>query len=264
MKKGYLSAIVLLMMIFLFGNELCLGAETADEIFLVANRAYKAGKYKDAINGYQRLIGSGYDNGHIYYNLANAWFRMDDLGRAILNYERARLLIPRDADLKFNLFYVRDRLHDDLSLSGGILDTIFFWVNSLNRRELFQAFFVLNILFWSILILRLFYKSDWSYYSLLILMIFWFISGLSLGVKWYQIKTDDRAVILGQETGVLAGPDSRDTLLFRLHAGAVVHYEREEGDWILVRLSDRKRGWVPAKDIGLISQPFRFSKEIKA
>ena len=63
-------------------------------------------------------------------------------------------------------------------------------------------------------------------------------------MKWQQTRTDDRAVILQTEVSVLAGPDSRDTLLFKLHEGTVVHLERSEEGWSLIRLSDGRRGWL--------------------
>jgi len=48
---------------------------------------------------------------------------------------------------------------------------------------------------------------------------------------------------------VLAGPDNQDTVLFKLHAGTIVHVERSEDGWSLVRLPDKKRGWVRADTI---------------
>ena len=66
-----------------------------EEGFYRANAAYKEGRYPEAIQGYRDLIASGHAGGHLYYNLGNAYFRSGALGPAILNYERARLLIPR-------------------------------------------------------------------------------------------------------------------------------------------------------------------------
>ena len=78
----------------------------------------------------------------------------------------------------------------------------------------------------------------------ILLLVFWVISGLSFGLKWYQLEADDRAVILEPELNVLAGPDLGDTVLFKLHAGTMVQVERSEDGWALVRLPDKKRGWV--------------------
>jgi tetratricopeptide (TPR) repeat protein len=215
-----------------------------EELFVKANQAYRADRFQEAVDGYQQLLQSGDENGHLYYNLGNAYLRLNDLGRAILNYERAHLLIPRDADLDFNLRFARDQLEDAVAPSRGFIGRTFFWLNSMNLDELSWVFAVLNVLFWGCLLAKLFIRSEWIYYGLILLLVFWGITGLSFGLKWYQLETDDRAVILQPELNVLAGPDPQDTILFKLHAGTMVQVERSEDGWALVRLPDKKRGWV--------------------
>jgi len=78
-----------------------------EEIFFKSNESYKQGAFEEAIQGYNQLIDGGLGNGHLFFNLGNAYFRMNKLGKALLNYERARLLLPRDADLNFNLAHAR-------------------------------------------------------------------------------------------------------------------------------------------------------------
>ena len=69
-------------------------SEQWEEVFLKANQAYKEGRFETAVDGYNQLIQSGHGNGHVYYNLGNAYIRSGQLGEAILNYERARLVLP--------------------------------------------------------------------------------------------------------------------------------------------------------------------------
>ena len=71
--------------------------------FQSANQMYDGGEYEEAALSYERLIGLGADDPTLYYNLANAYYKTDDLGRAILNYARARRLAPFDADIAANL-----------------------------------------------------------------------------------------------------------------------------------------------------------------
>lgn len=224
-----------------------------EEIFFKANQGYRDGRFQEAIQGYDRLIRSGYRNGHLFYNLGNAYFKTEQLGPAILNYERAYLIMPRDADLNFNLSYARDQMRDAIAQPQGFFRAAFFWLDSLSMTELFWGFAVLNILFWAILFIRLFLRMEWTYYLFFILLIFWLIGGTSFALKCYQNSTDDRAVILKQEVSILAGPDVRDTVLFKLHEGTIVHHERSEDGWSLVHLPDKKRGWVKSEAVGLIS-----------
>ena len=244
--------ILILALILAGGRAFTAQTTSAEELYLDANRAYKEDRYQDAIDGYLRLIGNGYVNGHLHYNLGNAYLRSGQLGQAILNYERARILMPRDADLNFNLRYAIDQAQDAISPDQNFLKQAFFWLADITFRELMWAFAVLNILFWGILLLRLFVRPEWSYYVFIVLLIFWLVGGASLGVKWHQLGSDLRAVILTEEINVLAGPESNDTVLFKLHEGTTVYRERIEDDWSLIRLSDSKRGWVESSSIELI------------
>lgn len=224
-----------------------------EALFFQANQAYKEGRYDEAIEGYRRLVEAGNSSGHLFYNLGNAYFRSDQLGRAVLNYERARILLPRDADLKFNLDYARDQVLDAVPESQTFMETTFFWLKSLTHGELFWGFAVVNLFFWTVLFVRLFSRAEWTYYLMILFLIFWIIGGLSFGLKWHQTENDHRAVILDPEADVMAGPDSADTLLFKLHAGTIVELERSEDNWSLIRLPDKKRGWIQSKAIESIS-----------
>ena len=223
-----------------------------EDLFFSSNKAYKEDRFQEAIEGYEQLIRQGYRNGHLYYNLGNAYFRLNYLGQAILHYERAHLLIPRNADLNFNLDYARDQTKDAINTSTNFMSMTLFWLDSLSLNELFWGFAITNGLFWFALIIRFIHQSEWIYYLTLFILIVWLVSGISYGSKWYQLKNDTRAVIIAQEVNVLAGPDARDTILFKLHEGTIVYHERQEDGWTLVHLPDKKRGWVSAEAIETI------------
>ena len=223
--------------------------ESSEGIFFRANQAYKDGQFKRALEGYLHLIEKGHKNGRLYYNIGNTYYRIEDLGKAILFYERALLLIPRDPDLKFNLAYALDQTTDIIDEPESLISQSFFWLDDSNMREVFYFFMFVNILFFGILVIRLFSRADWTYYLFILLVIFLFIASSSLALKYYQLKWDDRAVILAKEVPVLAGPDPNDIVLFKLHEGAVIHHERSEDVWSLIHLSSEKRGWVRSKTI---------------
>ncbi|UCD80465.1 MAG: hypothetical protein JSW26_03275 [Desulfobacterales bacterium] len=243
--------LLIFILAILFFKGSCFAAETpsADELFFEANRAYKEGRYQNAVDDYLRLAQNGFANGHLYYNLANAYFRSGRLGRAILNYKRAQVLIPRDADLNYNLRFALDQIQDEVSPSQNYLNQAFFWLDAMTLRELLWAFSLLNVMFWGILVLRLFSRPEWSYYVFVVLLIFWLVVGASMGLKWHRLKTDQRAVILAPVVDVLAGPDANDTVLFKLHEGTTVHRERTEDGWSLIRISQDKRGWIESSTI---------------
>ncbi len=245
--------IFLIIIFIIFALPIMLhAAEKGDEIFFRANQLYREGKFIEALDDYQKLVDAGHASGHLYYNMGNACFRLNRLGHAILYYEKARILLPRDADLDYNLRHVRNLTKDVIEESQGILSMTFFWLDSITLSEVFWIFIIINIVFWVMLIIRIYIKEEWTYYIVIIFLVAWFISGASFAKKFYDIETDDRGVILADEVEVLSGPEAGDTVLFKLHAGAIVHYEREEDGWRLIGLPDRKRGWIRSGALELV------------
>jgi tetratricopeptide (TPR) repeat protein len=226
-----------------------------DSEYRQAHLAYREGRYQEAYDGYARLLGAAGADGQLLYNLGNAAFRLNQIGRAILYYEKAQVLLPRDADLKFNLGHAREQTRDVIPEPESFVGTAFFWLGSLTLAEFFWCFVVANVLFWGILAVRIYSRAEWTYSLLFLLLGVWLLAGISFGVKWQQTRSDDRAVILQTEVNVLAGPDSRDTLLFKLHEGTVVHLERSEEGWSLIRLSDGRRGWLRGEGLERIRGP---------
>jgi len=223
--------------------------QSAQGDFFEANRAYKNDQFQEAVDGYLKLIDNGIENGHIYYNLGNAYYRLGDLGKAILFFERARLLIPRDDDLTFNLSHARNQAVDAVADVQTFSLTDFLGLDSLNLYEVFLVFAIINVFFFFILGTRLYRKTEWSFYLSIFLVIVIGIGGCALALKWYQFTTDNRAVVLSDEVEVRAGPDPGDTALFKIHEGTIVDHERSEGDWVLLHLSKNKRGWAPSKQL---------------
>lgn len=219
------------------------------EVFFEANSACKNEQFQKAADGYLHLIENGIENGHIYYNLGNAYFRLGAFGRAILSYERARLWIPRDSDLAFNLSHARDQARDAVGDSQSFSINDILGLDSINFYETFFVFTILNVFFFGILCIRLFKKAEWTYYLSIFLAIFVTIGASVFALKWHSVAGDDRAVVLAEEVNVRAGPDSEDTVLFKIHEGSIVHYERSEGDWVLLRLSKDKRGWAESTQL---------------
>ncbi|MCF8120263.1 MAG: hypothetical protein K9L83_08655 [Deltaproteobacteria bacterium] len=222
--------------------------------FFESNQAYSEGDFRRAIEGYRELIRTGHGYGQIYYNLGNAYLKADELGMAIWAYERARMLIPRDADLNYNLGYARDQTRDAIPETRSLVDSAFFWLDHVTLTEIFWGFALLNGLLWSVFLIRLFKRSEWLYYMLILLIPLWGVATASFGVKWYRLDSDPRAVIVDKAVDVLAGPHPSDTLLFKLHEGALVMVERHEKRWRLIRLTDEKRGWVKAEGLQPVRQ----------
>ena len=253
MKKLFPLVFIVVIPMYLFSMEN--NNNNIEELFYKANQLYKDGEFNDALNTYSEIEKSGNISGDLYYNMGNTYYRLNMIGNAILYYERAKKLIPRDSDLEYNLHFVEKLTKDAVGAPSSVISDMLFWTESLTVNELFVIFAIFNLLFWGILILRLYIKKEWSFYLPIILLVLLLISGISWSWKFYSNINDNRAVILSDEVNVLSGPDEREKLLFQLHAGTIVLYEHTEDGWTLIRLED-KRGWIKNNDIEEINRNY--------
>lgn len=229
---------------FLFSFSLY--ADTLSE----ANKAYDAGSYQEAVKNYEDLVRQGYtDNGPLYYNLGNAYFRSGEKGKAMAAYLAARSLIPRDPDLKANLKFVHEQTVDKLSISstGSFVKDLSFWIDMGTAKEfIFIASFIMSIclclLFISLLMNTPLIRV-WSY----IFGVLAFFAYLAAASSFYY-RENWGAVSIGR-SDIRSGPGELNTVVFQLHEGAPFILDAKEDSWYKIRLSDQKIGWVSAKDV---------------
>src|SRR5262245_37448512 len=80
----------------------------SDVEFAKGNQEYAQGNFNEAINNYEALVRAGHWSANLFYDLGNAYFRTRDVGRAILNYERALGLDNHHPEGIANLQIARD------------------------------------------------------------------------------------------------------------------------------------------------------------
>ena len=77
------------------------------ELFSKANKHYENSEYEEAISLYEEVTSRDIADKVLYYNLGNAYYRTENLGKALLYYERALKLSPRDEDIQYNIEFIR-------------------------------------------------------------------------------------------------------------------------------------------------------------
>jgi hypothetical protein len=216
------------------------------EVFVTANTAYEGGDYARAVELYESLLAHGFENGHLHFNLGNAYLRNGDLGRAIAAYRRAQVFLPRDQDVRANLDFARKSAKDALRppAPDPVFSTLIFWHYGLSRTELAVAVVVVNLLLWTVLILRLFRRESevlrWVFMALVLLVL---ATVGSLGVHYLWPR--EVAVIIPQEIEVRSGTNVRDVVLFKLHAGTEVRLvDRLEGSIRIALPEEGQGGWI--------------------
>ncbi|MCQ2286563.1 MAG: tetratricopeptide repeat protein [Bacteroidales bacterium] len=105
---------LLLGFFLLFCNYL--SANNLNQVMQQANEAYQQKDYATSIDLYQQIVEAGNEGAILYYNLGNAYFKNDELAKAVLWYERARRLDPRNEDIQHNIAFVNQKLIDKIDV----------------------------------------------------------------------------------------------------------------------------------------------------
>lgn len=84
------------------------------ELFEEGNELYNEGEYQLAIERYRSISDQGVHSPELYFNIGNAYYKLDKIAPSILYYEKALLLDPNDEDVKVNLEYARNMTIDDI------------------------------------------------------------------------------------------------------------------------------------------------------
>lgn len=226
------------------------------EAFVNANAAYEQGSFERAIELYRRLLAAGVENGHVHYNLGNAYLRNGELGRAIASYRRSQAFLPRDQDVQANLDFARKSAKDALRppAPSAVKKTLFFWHYGLSRAELGTVVVALNLVLWLILILRIYRRASevlrWTFIVVLLLLA---TTGGSLAVR--HLAPPEVAVVVPQEIDVRSGTSFNDTVLFKLHAGTEVRLVDRRRDALRIALPEEGRGgWIEAQHAEVVVQ----------
>lgn len=208
--------------------------------------------YAKAALRYERLVKDGaIENGQLYYNIGNAYFLMGDMGRAILNYRRAKQYIPNDPNLLQNLEQARKQRLDKFSdaQQTRVLKTLFFWHYDLSSRIRFWSFAVFFAAFWLIAALRLFFKRPGLAWIGGITAVVWVSLLASLMAETIQQQTHTPGVITAHEVVARKGDSEAYEPSFKapLHAGTEFSLMEQRGDWMHVQLPDGRQCWLPAQ-----------------
>lgn len=230
----------------------CPAQENARQ-FIAAMEAYNAGDYASAIQGLETIARNGTRNGALYYNLGNAYLKNDNLGLAILWYERALPLLPHDPDLRFNYDYARSLTKDAQETPPTSLVRIFFfWKYQLSPRATVLVAIGANLLFWCLAIVwRLTGRRAVRHAALIILapaVVFIFTAAYN----YYEAAHLRQGIVLPSQVSIRSGLEETATELFVLHAGAKVKIIKAMKTHYQIRFSKDKFGWVGQEKIGVI------------
>lgn len=236
----------------------CLNVSGApvEQWFQTANSWYEKQSYDSAIVYYTKIIGAGIHNSDVYYNVGNAYFRQNQLGKAILFFEKAARLSPRDPDIQANLRFANQSIVDripkpKLSLFVQVLSRLHSLFSL--KQQLWILLTVLCIVS-GCFITGLFVSHDfrlWLIYLGSLCMCIGVCIGFSVGLKIFFEEKKTYAIVLEKSVDAKNQPNG-DKILFTIHEGTKLILRSTVEGWSLISLPNGVSGWVENRTFGSI------------
>ena len=223
-----------------------------------ADSAYAQGHYQQAARDYETLLQQGVSTA-IYYNLGNAYYRMDDMPHAVLNYERALLLSPGDADVRFNLQMARSKTVDKITPESEMFFVT--WYHMLVNFTSVDGWARMALCALAVAIflalLYLFASPVWmrkaGFFGALAMLLLFVVANIFAYAQKQGFVRRSGAIIMAPAVTVKSTPAKQGTDLFILHEGTRV--EITDGtmrQWKRIRLADGKEGWIETSQMEII------------
>ena len=230
----------------------CAAVARADDAapFAKANSDYAAGRFDDAVRGYDEVVRAGNWSATLFYDLANAYFRAGNSGKAILNYERALALEAKHPEAAANLRLARERVRA-LELRSGNADRYLRSATSAQYAVTAAAAFWIAAFAGA----SLFFRRRRTAVGPLVLVCGIAVCGLTAYAAWaLETGNNGRALAIVTAKDIqarLATADNSGAVL-ALPPGSEVKVLSTRGDWIYAALPNDLRGWIPATAAELV------------
>lgn len=224
-------------------------------LFDEANVLYQQGDYAAALEKYSQIEGLGVTSSTLLYNIANCNYKLDQIGRAILYYERALALDPGDEDIEANLDIANQATVDKIAAPPGFalarwLKATLYLLPFDTVIAILAAFYLVSTaLLISVILLR---RDDLRkasrialFGSIGLVLLFAVLAGL----QWWDSNNRIEAIIQVEQVTVRSSPGDGATEVFTIHEGTKVRIDQQTNGWIEIVLSDGKVGWIRADSV---------------
>lgn len=223
-----------------------------------ADSAYVQERYQQAAKDYEALLKQGV-SADLYYNLGNCYYRMDQITKAVLNYERALLLSPGDKDIRFNLQMARSKTIDKITPESEMFFVT--WYRSLVNVQSVDSWartaLIALLVAVTLALLYLFSDRIWlrkvGFFGGIFLLLIFLVSNLFAWQQKRNLTQRSGAIIIKSAVNVKSTPSKNGTDLFILHEGTkVIITDSSMKEWREIRVADGKEGWLETSEIEVI------------
>lgn len=244
--------------IILFSWTVTAMAQSPRELMSQGNVAFQKSDFVTAAKCYSKILEAGYANADLYYNLGNAYYRQDEFGQAILNYERALRLKPNFRDAQENLDLANSKIEDEIKALPELFivtwaRNITTWFSHTGWRIVILC--LLALLGAAVAIFVLSRDYLWRKGALIGgiavtgLLLIAIACSIATGVRQ---NSHNKAIVTSPLVVVKSSPESNSVDKLILHEGTKVDVEETLGDWHKIHIADGNTGWLTDADITVI------------
>lgn len=226
---------------------------------VLGDDAYSHNDFATAAQIYECVLKTKGEAAEIYYNLGNSYYKLGEISKAILNYERALLLKPGDSDFRANLEIARSKTVDKVNPTPQFF--LVNWTNSLINTMGTDSWATTGIIFFILFILgascfifskRVLVKKI-TFISSLVLLVFVIVANIFASIQKSELENRTNAIVITSSVTVKSTPNVTGTDLFIIHEGhKVVVKDSSMREWKEIKLEDGNVGWVKTTDIEII------------
>lgn len=229
-------------------------AENPSDLFARGAHDYEAEKFLSAAGAYQEAFKNGLKNGNVFYNIGNCHLKNDELSRAILNYEKAKIFMPGDSDLVLNYRYARSLMKQDENLASR--HVILWALDKVFEKIGFKGMIILGVfLFYGLTFYfiwaKIFKKSTVVSNFVIVLWIF-LLAAVAIPLKHRLWDMETGAIVMPRIIDARFEPSEESMSNFPLYEGMKVNVTRKYGKWYRIRRTDGRIGWIKSSDVAKI------------
>ncbi len=235
-----------------------IGKAQNETLFNKATDSYNNGDYQKAIDNYSGILENGQHSAELYFNLGNAYYKLNEIAPSIYYYEKALLLSPNDSDIKNNLSYAQNMTLDAIEVMPETgLAKIYNSITGIMTFDQWSYAAVMFMILFVLLYIAFFYfryatKKRIAFIGSFVSLFISVIAAAFAFVQFNDFKADQPAIVFDSEVQIKAEPNNRSEAIFVLHEGTKVNILEGLNEWKKIRIVDGKTGWVTSESIKLL------------
>ncbi|MBC7412491.1 MAG: tetratricopeptide repeat protein [Bacteroidia bacterium] len=220
---------------------------------------YSHKHYNEALIEYQTIckknVINNFQNDDLYYNIANCYYKLNNLGYAVLYYEKALKLNPNNTEAKSNLQFCNKRLIDKVDATEPFI--LSKWGTTISALYSVNTWAILILIAISIFTLLLYRflvvgRNAYNLAAMGLCTLITILAILCANANYTRLNFASNAIVITPTLHVKSGPTEQSTELFTLHEGYKITIIQTVDTWVNIQVNNGNIGWVKTTELAVI------------